>query len=202
MIGFFNKKIWLMFLLISAVNVNAFKDKVLATINGKPLITQSLLEQEKKRVIEKSSLEGQMQIKRMNGKQFENNLLDGMISREIIRKFILEKGISNSNSYKKDLADIIVQIKDALNTRYFLTALKVTVSDEEVKYFYELNKIAILDILFSNKLINELEKNQSYSFNTLKEKIRALLERDKVMKIFEDEIVRLRAQYCIEMLST
>ncbi len=121
---------------------------VLATINGKPLITKGMLEAEKKKLLEANpQLEAMISL--MDEKQLDRNLVDGMMSREAVRKYIAENKIDNTDKYKTDFETVMNQVRDALNTRYFMQSLSISVSDNEVKKFYDENKELIPNLLVS-----------------------------------------------------
>lgn len=256
---------------------------VLATIHGKPLITKKMLDEEKNKLLE-SNPQLQAMISLMDGKQLDRNLVDGMTSREIIRKYIADNKVDSSDKYRKDFDTVIHQVRDALNTRYFMESFAVSVNDGEVKKFYEENKETIPNLLVSRggietmavpfsdeaqakefagkvrankndimrvakeagiasrvkdfKLVNDQsigiepalrdrvvaikstpsthtfkigkenwvvaavkkEQPQYRALDQVKDEIRQLLEKDKTMKRFEEEVARLRNEYGIELV--
>src|SRR3990167_4403287 len=121
---------------------------VIATIDGKPLITKGMLDAEKKKLLE-SNPQLQAMIAMMDEKQLDRNLADGMMSREVIRKYVTDHNVENSDKYKKDFETVLTQVRDALNTRYFMDALEVKVTENEVKSFYDQNKELIPNLLVS-----------------------------------------------------
>jgi hypothetical protein len=121
---------------------------VLATIDGKPLITQNMLEVEKKKLVESNpQMEAMLQL--MDAKQLDRNLADGMMSREVIRKYVKDRGIQNQDQYKKDFETAMNQVRDLLNTRYFMQDFGAAVNDKEVHAYYEENKDRIPELLLS-----------------------------------------------------
>src|SRR5579872_4691963 len=124
------------------------KSDVLATMNGKPLITRSMLDSEKQRLIE-SNPQLQAMIALMDGKQLDRNLMDGLASREVIRQYIRDNKIQESEKYKKDFDTILGQVRDALNTRYFMEAFSEKAADTEVQAYYDANKASMPNLLIS-----------------------------------------------------
>ncbi len=121
---------------------------ILATIDGKPLISQNMLENEKKKLIEANpQMEAMLAL--MDPKQLDRNLVDGMASREIIRKYIGDKKVQETEKYQKDLEMAVNQVRDLLNTRYFMEDFKAEVTDNEIKKFYDENKDSIPNLLLS-----------------------------------------------------
>lgn len=121
---------------------------VLVTINGQPLITKGMLEVEKKKLLD-ANPQLQAMIALMDEKQLDRNLMEGLTSREIIRKYVKDHSIEQSEKYKKDYDMVLGQVKDALNTRYFMEALSVEVADAEIEKFYNENKDAMPNLLTS-----------------------------------------------------
>lgn len=121
---------------------------VLVTMAGKPLITQTMLDAEKQKLMA-SNPQLQAMIAMMDEKQLNRNLVDGMASREIIRKYVTDNKIDATDKYKQDFEMVLNQVRDALNTRYFMDAFSVQVADNEIKKFYEENKDAIPNLLVS-----------------------------------------------------
>lgn len=255
---------------------------ILVTMAGEPLITQKMLEAEKQKLLA-SNPQLQAVISMMDEKQLNRNLIDGMASRAIIRKYIADNNIDTSDKYKQDMEMVLQQVKDALNTRYFMEAFTVSVSDAEVKKFYEENKNVIPNLLLSQggveamgisfeseqaakdfaakvkemkndvtraakeaglsdkvkdfKLVNEqslgidpdlrdkivdisiapsvdifnvgneywviaANKKEAASYRPLdqvKDELKQLIEKEKTMKLFEEEIARLKGNYKIEV---
>jgi hypothetical protein len=255
---------------------------VVATMNGAPLITKGMLDTEKKKLLD-SNPQLQAMIAMMDEKQLDRNLADGMVSREVIRKYVADHNVENSDKYKKDYETVLSQVRDALNTRYFMDALEVKVTENEVKSFYDQNKDMIPNLLVSKggvesvavafkdkaqaddfaakvrntkndlnrvakeaglaskvkdfKLVNDQsigiepelrdqivqvkstpsvntfkagneywvvaaskkENPQYRALDQVKDELRQMLEKDKTMKRFEEEIARLRNEYRIEL---
>lgn len=121
---------------------------VLVTMKGQPIITEKMLDAEKQRLMA-SNPQLQAMIAMMDEKQLNRNLVDGMASREIIRKYVADNKLDSSEKYKKDFEMVLGQVKDALNTRYFMDAFPVAVADNEIKKYYEENKDAIPNLLIS-----------------------------------------------------
>lgn len=121
---------------------------VLATIDGKPLISQNMLEAEKKKLIE-ANPQMEAMIALMDESQLNRNLVDGMASREIIRKYVGDKKINETDKYQKDIEMAMNQVRDLLNTRYFMEDFKVDVTNDEITKFYNENKDSIPNLLLS-----------------------------------------------------
>jgi hypothetical protein len=236
---------------------------VLVTMNGKPLITKNMLEAEKKKLIEANpQMEAMLQL--MDENQLNRNLVDGMASREIIRKYVKDKNIQESEKYKHDLEMALNQVRDLLNTRFFMedaipnlilsrggveavgisfandkaakefvekvkaeknniaAAAKAANLSEQLKDFNLVNaesiginpelrdKIVAIKTtpsLQTFKVGNEVwvvaakrkEEPQYRDLDSVKVEIRQLLEKDKTMKVVEQEIARLKKEYGVAL---
>lgn len=127
--------------------------EVLVTIDGKPLITKGMLEFEKKRLLE-ANPQLQAMIALMDEKQLDRNLMEGLISREVIRKYVKDNHVEESEKYKNEFDMVLGQVKDALNTRYFMESLEVNVDDAEIQAFYDQNKAMMPNLMVSQGGIN------------------------------------------------
>ncbi len=121
---------------------------VVATIDGRPLISKNMLESEKQRLIE-SNPQLQAMIGLMDQGQLDRNLADGISSREVIRKYIKDNNVEQSEKYKKDFAMVLNQVRDALNTRHFMEAFAEAATDAEIQTFYDENKESIPNLMIS-----------------------------------------------------
>lgn len=122
-------------------------DAVLVTMDGKPVITESMLQEKFNQVLEDNPQLKAILPLMPNAKQ---DLLNAMVSEAIINKYAAQKGIENNPQYQKELACMIESVKSMLKSKYFAVDHPVTVSDAEVKKFYEENKAAMPDLLLSH----------------------------------------------------
>ena len=120
---------------------------MLATINGKPLITAPKFEKEFNNFIEKHPL-GSV-LKQMDGiqKQFFN----GLLSQELLDFWVKDNKIDQTSEYKEQLD----QLKVMLNAKHFeMKHQPKEVSDEEAKAYYEKNKDSIPEAIMSRGGVN------------------------------------------------
>lgn len=158
---------------ISSVNDGS---AILATMEGKPLITKNMLEAEKKKLIEANpQMEAMLAL--MDESQLNRNLVDGMASREIIRKYVKDKNIQGTEKYKKDLQMALDQVRDLLNTRYFMEDFQAGVTDDEVKKFYSENRDSIPNLMLSRGGVESV----GISFENA-EKAKAFMEKVRAAK--------------------
>jgi hypothetical protein len=122
---------------------------VVASMDGKPFITSSVLDVEKENIF-KSNPQIKAAIAFMDPKVLDRNLTDGLVSQAIVDKYIAEKGLDQSADYKAEFADACKAIKRMLNAKFFTQQFNVMVTDQEAREFYEANKNAIPGLLISH----------------------------------------------------
>lgn len=122
-------------------------DAVLVTMDGKPVITESMLQEKFNQVLEDNPQLKAILPLMPTAKQ---DLLNAMVSEAIINKYAAEKGIENNPQYQKELACMIESVKSMLKSKYFAVDHPVNVTEAEVKKFYEENKAAMPDLLLSH----------------------------------------------------
>ncbi len=122
--------------------------EVLVTMKGRPLISRNMLDSEKKKLFENNP-QLQAMAGLMDERQLNRNLIDGLASREVIREYIKDNKIEESDKFRKDFDNVLARLKDALYTQYFMEGLNVEVSDAEVNKYYDENKESIPNLLVS-----------------------------------------------------
>ena len=124
---------------------------VLATINGKPLITENMLQDEFDKFIE-SNPQAKAILTLMPDAQTQ--FLDAMVSQSLFDVYISDSGIANSVEYKADLDKIHKAARQMLNAKYFNDKHPATVADADVKKFYDENKNNIPQLVESRGGVN------------------------------------------------
>lgn len=119
---------------------------VLATINGKPLITAKEFETQFKNFIEKHPY-GAM-LAQMEG--VERKMFDGIVSQKLMSAWVTENGIDKTQEYKESL-DQLVQF---LNARFFQMKHPVATSESDTRDFYNKNKESMPEAVISRGGIN------------------------------------------------
>jgi hypothetical protein len=113
--------------------------EVLVTMKGIPVITTDTLAVEKEKVL-KAHPQIRQALTVMDPKPFERDLLEGLITQEIAAEYVRSQGIDQTDTYKKELKELYEAMENILNARYFNEMAKITVSDAEVRDFYEAQK--------------------------------------------------------------
>ena len=122
--------------------------EVIATMNGKPIVTSSVLEMEKENIF-KSNPQIRAAIAFMDPKVLDRNLTDGLVGQAAVDQYVKEEGLNQSAEYKAELKDAQKAIERMLNAKYFSQKFNVTVSDAEAQKFYDANKDSIPGLLVS-----------------------------------------------------
>lgn len=120
--------------------------EVIATIDGKPLMTAGEFEKQFKNFIEKHPY-GAM-FAQMEG--VDRKIFEGLVGQKIMTRWVEEQGINQTPEYKEYL-DQLVQM---LNARFFQMKHPVTVSDAEIKAFYDQNKESMPEAVLSRGGVN------------------------------------------------
>src|SRR5690606_38312810 len=121
---------------------------IIVTMNGKPVITSSVLEAEKENIF-KSNPQIKAAVAFMDPKVLDRNLIDGLVSQVLVDEYVSEQGLDLSAEYQAELADAFKAIKRMLNAKFFSQKFQVAVTDSEASKFYEANKDSIPGLLMS-----------------------------------------------------
>jgi hypothetical protein len=113
--------------------------EVLVTIKGAPAITTDSLAKEKEKLL-KANPQIRQAIAFMDTREVDRSLLDGLVHQRIIEEYITSNGIDQTAGYQSDLKDIYDAQKQLLNFKYFSERIPVSVSEAEIKNWYEINK--------------------------------------------------------------
>ena len=119
---------------------------VIATINGKPLMTAGEFEKQFKNFIEKHPY-GAM-FAQMEG--VDRKIFDGLVGQKIMSRWVEEQGINETPEYKEYLEQLV----QMLNARFFQMKHPVTVADSEIKVFYDQNKENMPEAVLSRGGVN------------------------------------------------
>lgn len=112
---------------------------VLVTIKGAPAITTDGLDKEKEKLL-KANPQIKQAIAFMDPQELDRNILEGLISQRLIDEYIAANKINETNEYKEALNDLYDAQKQFLNLKYFSERNPVSVSESEIRNFYEANK--------------------------------------------------------------
>ena len=126
----------------------ALTGEVLVSIKGKPVITTDTLAVEKEKFF-KSNPQFADALRHMNPKEFERNLLEGLIGQCVADEDIISNKIHESERYKTELKEIQKTMERMLNAKFFNEKVTVSVSDAEVKAFYDQHKDKMQGVLLS-----------------------------------------------------
>jgi hypothetical protein len=127
----------------------AMAGDVLVTMDGKPIITTSILAVEKENIF-KSNPQIKAAIAFMDPKVLDRNLTEGLVSQAVVDRFVTDAQLNQSAAYKTELKDAFKAIERMLNAKYFSQKFNVAVSDSEARSFYDANKDVVQGLLISH----------------------------------------------------
>ncbi|HXW85941.1 MAG TPA: peptidyl-prolyl cis-trans isomerase [Candidatus Bathyarchaeia archaeon] len=120
----------------------------LVLFGGKAVITVDSLKDEKEKLL-KSNPQLKMMMAFMDEKQLDRNLAEGLMNQFIVDTYIQSNSIDNSTEYQAELEEGYRAIRRMINTKYFSQIFPVTISDSDVKKFYDENKDVMPNLLLS-----------------------------------------------------
>lgn len=119
---------------------------VLVTVEGKPTMTVAQFEKEYDTLVQNNP-----QVKELIHlmPDLDEQYFDGLVNQQLVDLYITKNKIDESAEYKKQMEDLLKGAKQILNETYFTKQFPATVSDEEVRKYYEENKATIPDLIIS-----------------------------------------------------
>lgn len=120
---------------------------VLATLQGKPIVTETSLNDDLEKLMAQRPEIRQMLPLMPNLKY---DFLKGLVSQKVVDRYVIANKIDATAEYQKELDQAINSLKLMLNAKYFNQQFSVTVSDAEIQKFYDENKTQMKDLLISN----------------------------------------------------
>jgi len=118
--------------------------EVLAYLDDQPLVTRAQIEEQ---------IEMNPQLKAMKSMMdpalLEFQLMNGLIHVGILKKYVTVHNINQQPEYQKKLNQAIESFTNVLNAEFFGQTLPVSVSESDVKEFYEANKDKIPQLMVS-----------------------------------------------------
>lgn len=124
------------------------EDDVLVVMNGVPVVKRSDLEEEKKRLfmVHPQVKEALDRFDQSRAKDFDREILDGLVLEKIIHEYLRSHNITTSDEYQTELRYLCEDRRIALDAKYFTKRIAVTVSESEIKNFYETHKEDMLKV--------------------------------------------------------
>lgn len=120
----------------------ASPNDVLLRINGKAAVTVGEFEDYKAKILEIQPQYKQMMAMMPETERIkiDQNLYDNLVNQKILQAWIEKNDIDDSQEYQKDLALIVDFAKQNLSVKHFQERHPVTVTEADLKNFYEENK--------------------------------------------------------------
>lgn len=113
--------------------------QVLVTMKGAPAITTDSLEKEREKLI-KANPQIRQAMAFIDAKELDRNILNGLIEQRIIDEYIVANKINETAAYRAELQDLYESMERLLNAKIFSERNPATVSEAEIKSFYDTNK--------------------------------------------------------------
>jgi len=118
-------------------------------MNGKPVVTEKSLDLEYQQLLQDNPQIEQM-LPLMGGKDgLLDRLTAALADRSVLRRFIVEEGISAKADYQTERDRMIKSVTDMLNVKYFNKEYAANVSERDIREFYEKNKETMPELLVS-----------------------------------------------------
>jgi hypothetical protein len=133
---------------ISVLPEEELTGEALITMDGTPIVTVNSLKSEKEKLLDANPQLKQM-LDYMDPAQLDRNLAEGLMNQVIVDRYIAEQGINKMPDYKKELRDGIKAVERMVNTKFFTQSFEVTISDADVRAFYDKNKDAMPHLIVS-----------------------------------------------------
>lgn len=124
-----------------AVPAGDMDANVLVSMNGKPVVTTEMLDQNYRQVIEErpdlAKLEGCV----------KESLFQGLVRQALVDEYVKRNKLDEKEAYVKDREIMADTCRKILNVKYFKEAHPVAVKDSEVKEYYDANKDTFPDLI-------------------------------------------------------
>lgn len=169
-------------------------DDVLVTMNDVAVITRDDVEKKKEKIFRQNP-RIQQAMQRMDPRELDRNILEGLINQRLIDEYIVSHKINQSSQYQMKLKDLYDDQREFLNSRYFIERNSVTVSEDEIKNFYEENK----DKHFRISYDDDQKAVEYVAYEIIKDKIREEIEQQKRHELFIKDVENLKKEYAIEI---
>ncbi len=125
------------------------KSDVIATINGKPLVTVAMVEKQFQEALKDPQLSELLAMNPGIEADVKKQLIQALVTPAIISAHVYGKGLDKTPEYKARLADLIKNATQMANIELFQKGLNVHVSDADVRAFYEEHKNQIPGLVVS-----------------------------------------------------
>lgn len=168
-------------------------DIVLATLQGEPIVTAKSLKEEKNALLQAHpGINIPEEV--LNSKGFERKLLRDMVNQILIDKYVIAHKINETEAYKKDLDAAMKNDIRALNMKYFNATKEFSVSDDEIKDFYDATKVK------EDPQYIPFEQLKTHGdFDFIKAELKKEVEEHKKFELLNQEIEKLRKEYHVQI---
>lgn len=166
-------------------------DIVLATLQGEPIVTAKSLQEEKNALLQAHpGINIPEEV--LNSKGFERKLLWDMVNQILIDKYVIAHKINETEAYKKDLDAAIKNSIRAVNMKYFNATKESSVSDDEIKAFYDAKREENPEYIS----FEQLKTHGDFDF--IKAELKKEVDEYKKFEFLNQEIEKLREKYHVQ----
>jgi len=149
-------------------------NKVLVTLKGNPIITVGDLIVEREKFLSENPRLRQA-LAYMNAQEIDRNILEGLISQKLVAQYIADHNITQADFFREGQA--------------------ITLSDDEVKSFYEEHKDAIPALHVPQDQITGPQDSKYVPYDDIKDRLKDELEENKRIEFFAKKIDVLKKEY-------
>lgn len=121
---------------------------VIVSLNGKPVITEKSLQKVIDELVEMQP-QYKVMMQMMDRKQIEQNIVDGLEKQKIIDEWVKVNHVQDTPEYQAKLNRVIEMATQMVNAEQFTKNIKVNVSENEIKDFYDNNKDVMPQLILS-----------------------------------------------------
>jgi hypothetical protein len=151
--------------------------QVLATAKGKSLMTVKKFEDDFNKFLEENP---QYKAALQFMPKLKEDVFMGMVNQELVDFWAKDSKVDQKPEYKEDMERMMTNAKHIVNSKYFGEAHPATVSEDELKEFYEKNKDVLPDLMVSRGGV----KTKAISFDK-QEAAKNFLAKVKELKGFD-----------------
>lgn len=122
--------------------------EVIVRIDGQPILTRNMVEQEKIKLME-ANPQLKAMIPFMDEAQINQNIAEGKLRLTMIEQYLAKHNLTADKKYIQEFEDAMDNVKNALNVKFFSDRIEVPVTDVEVTEFYDSNKDEMDELVIS-----------------------------------------------------
>jgi hypothetical protein len=123
--------------------------EILVTMKGQPVISSDMVETYKEKFFATNPQMKSLVLSSGGMKQLEHDVMESLIANKVVTEYINAHKINETAEYKSRLQDIYDNARTVVDIEFFRSKFAPTVSDSEVRAFYDANKDKVQGIKLS-----------------------------------------------------